>query len=59
MFLSLSCQPHKLGDNYVIPVMNREEIQNKLIEDLQDIAPKMSSTTTTTVERASKEFAWA
>ena len=39
--------------------MNREEIQNKLIEDLQDIAPKMSSTTTTTVERASKEFAWA
>ena len=31
--------------------MNREEIQNKLIEDLQDIAPKMSSTTTTTVER--------
>lgn len=49
----------QLGDNYVIPVMNREEIQNKLIEDLQDIAPKMSSTTTTTVERASKEFAWA
>ncbi|MDE8712569.1 RagB/SusD family nutrient uptake outer membrane protein, partial [Phocaeicola vulgatus] len=29
----------QLGDNYVIPVMNREEIQNKLIEDLQDIAP--------------------
>ena len=49
----------QLGDNYVIPVMNREEIQNKLIEDLQDIAPKMSSSTTTTVERASKEFAWA
>ena len=23
----------QLGDNYVIPVMNREEIQNKLIED--------------------------
>lgn len=49
----------QLGDNYVIPVAKREEIQNKLIEDLKAIAPKMSSSTSTTVERASKEFAWA
>lgn len=49
----------ELGNDYVIPVMNREEIQNKLIEDLQKIASKMSSSSSTTVERASREFAWA
>ena len=49
----------QLGNDYVIPVMDREEIQNKLIEDLQGIVPKMSSSATTTVERASREFAWA
>ncbi len=49
----------QLGDGFVIPVMDREEIQQQLIEDLQGIAEKMSSSSSTTVERASKEFAWA
>jgi hypothetical protein len=49
----------QLGDNFVIPVMDREEIQQKLIEDLRGIAPKMSSSVSTTVEHASKEFAWS
>lgn len=49
----------QLGDNYVIPVAKREDIQTQLIEDLKAIAPKMSSSTNTTVERASKEFAWS
>ncbi|MCD8165397.1 MAG: RagB/SusD family nutrient uptake outer membrane protein [Bacteroides sp.] len=46
-------------DSYVIPVAKREDIQNRLIEDLQGIAPKMSSSASTTVERASREFAWS
>lgn len=49
----------QLGDNYVIPVMDREEVQDNLIEDLKEIAPKMSSSSSTTVERPSREFAWA
>lgn len=49
----------QLGDGFVIPVVAREEIQQKLIEDLRTIAPKMSSSTSTTVERASKQFAWS
>lgn len=49
----------QLGDGYVIPVMDREEIQKKLIEDLKGIAPKMTSSAKTTVERASKEYAWS
>lgn len=49
----------QLGDGFVIPVTDREEIQRKLIEDLEGIAPKMSSSATTTVERASREFAWS
>lgn len=49
----------QLGDGFVIPVTDREEIQKNLIEDLQSIAPKMTSSASTTVERASKEFAWS
>jgi len=49
----------QLGDGFVIPIVDREEIQKKLIEDLESIAPKMTSSTTTTVERASREFAWS
>ena len=45
------------NQDYVIPVTDREEIQNQLIEDLKSIAPKMSSSTVTTVERCSQEFA--
>ncbi len=49
----------QLGDGFVIPVTDRTEIQQQLIEDLQGIAGKMSSSSSTTVERASKEFAWS
>ncbi len=47
------------GTDFVIPILDREEIQTKLIEDLKGIAPYMSSTSNTTVERCSKEFAHA
>ena len=40
-----------------IPVVDREEIQNTLIADLQKAAVGMSSTASVTVERCSKEFA--
>lgn len=46
-------------EEYVIPVAKREDIQNKLIEELKAIAPKMRSSSSTTIERASKEFAWS
>lgn len=49
----------QLGDGYVIPIVEREEVQKTLIEDLQNIAERMTSSATTTVERASKEFAWS
>lgn len=49
----------QLGDNYVIPIATRQEIQDKLIADLKEAAPTMKSSATTTVERASKEFAWS
>lgn len=49
----------QLGDGYIIPVVKREDIQTQLIEDLKAIAPKMKSSANTTVERASKEFAWS
>ncbi len=47
------------GTDYVIPVADRETIQKAVIEDLEKIAPYMSSTNGTTVERCSKEFAQA
>ena len=46
-------------NNYVIPVTDREEIQKSLIADLLEIAPRMKSTTECTVERASREAAYA
>lgn len=49
----------ELGNDYVIPVAKREDIQNALIEDLKAIAPKMKSSEKVTVERASKEYAWS
>ena len=45
--------------DYVIPVTDREEIQKQLIADLLEIAPRMKSTTECTVERASREAAYA
>ena len=47
------------GTDFVIPIADREEVQKAVIEDLQKIAPYMSSTNSTTVERCSKEFAHA
>lgn len=49
----------QLGGDYVIPIMNRKEIQDNLINDLKAIAPKMSSSASVTVERTSQEFAYA
>lgn len=46
------------GTDYVIPVADRQDIQDSLIADLRGIAPYMQSSTSTTVERCSKEFAW-
>jgi len=45
-------------ENLTYPVTNRETIQDFLISDLESIAPYMSSTSSVTVERCSKEFAW-
>ncbi len=47
------------GTDFVIPVAEREAIQDSIIADLKAIAPYMSSTSSTTVERCSKEFAQA
>ena len=47
------------GTDFVIPIADREDVQKAIIEDLQKIAPYMSSTNSTTVERCSKEFAHA
>lgn len=49
----------KLGTGFVIPVFDREEIQKAIIDDLKGISPYMSSTSSVTVERCSKEFAQA
>lgn len=45
--------------NEVIPVFDRQVIQDSLLADLKDISKYMVSTTSTTVERCSKEFAQA
>ena len=47
------------GATVMLPITDREEIQKAIIADLQKAAPGMSSTTSTTVERCSKEFAHA
>ena len=47
------------GTDFIIPIKDREEIQKTLIEDLQQASLYMSSTSSTTVERCSKEFAQA
>ncbi len=49
----------QLVEGFVIPVTDREEIQKNLINDLKSIAPKMTTSASTTVERPSKEFAWS
>ena len=41
------------------PVMSRSAVQDSIIKDLQEIAPYMVSSKTSTVERCSREFAHA
>ena len=48
-----------LRDDYVFPIVDREEIQKALIADLQKASPFMQSTSSVTVEHCSKEFAQA
>lgn len=45
------------GTDFVVPVADRQVIQDSLIADLRSIAPYMSSTNSVTVEHCSKEFA--
>lgn len=47
------------GADYIPPVLDRQTIQDMLIQDLASIAPHMSSTKSVTVERCSREFAHA
>lgn len=47
------------GADYIPPVVDRLVIQATLIQDLQSIAPYMSSSKSVTVERCSREFAHA
>ena len=48
------------ADNLVFPIVDRDEIQRLLIEDLKSAAENMkSSKDMKTVERPTKEFAWA
>ena len=47
------------GADVMLPVTDREEIQQTIIADLKKAAEGMSSTASTTVERCSKEFAQA
>ena len=46
-------------DEYITPIVDREEVQKQLIADLQEIAPRMKSTDECTIERASREAAYA
>ena len=50
--------PTKEGD-FVPPVVDRQVVQDSLINDLKKASLAMSSTNTVTVERCSKEFAQA
>ena len=47
------------GAKTMLPVTDREEVQKAIIADLQKASLGMSSSTSTTVERCSKEFAQA
>lgn len=49
--------PTEVRESFVIPVFDRQQIQDSIINDLKGIAPYMQATTSCTVERCSKEFA--
>ncbi|MFC0877213.1 RagB/SusD family nutrient uptake outer membrane protein [Saccharicrinis sp. FJH2] len=59
--IPFSLTPTSANDNFVMPVVDREEIHKQLIADLEAIAPYMSfaSDLDYGVERVSKEFCWS
>ncbi|MEA4885610.1 MAG: RagB/SusD family nutrient uptake outer membrane protein [Bacteroides graminisolvens] len=58
--IPFSLTPNFESDDFVMPVVDREEIHKALIEDLKSIAPYMSFARDLSdgVERVSKEFCW-
>ena len=57
--MPFSFTPASQRAEYILPVTDREAIQDTLIKDLKAIAPYMSNTKSVTVEHCSKEFAQA
>lgn len=54
-------EPASVIENYVMPIVSRDEVYKTLIEDLKSIAPymKFAANLSNGVERASKEFCWS
>ena len=54
-------EPASVVENYVMPIVSRDEVYKTLIEDLKSIAPymKFAANLSNDVERASKEFCWS
>lgn len=54
-------EPAFVVENYVMPIVSRDEVYKTLIEDLKSIAPymKFAADLSNGVERASKEFCWS
>lgn len=59
--IPFSLTPTTEGNNFVMPVVDREEAHKQLIADLEAIAPYMSFAAELDygVERVSKEFCWS
>lgn len=47
------------GNDFIVPLYDRQDVQDAIIKDLKEAAPYMSSTGSVTVEHCSKEFAQA
>ena len=54
-------EPAFVVENYVMPIVSRDEVYKTLIKDLKSIAPymKFAADLSNGVERASKEFCWS
>ena len=54
-------EPASVVENYVMPIVSRDEVYKTLIKDLKSIAPymKFAANLSNGVERASKEFCWS
>ncbi len=54
-------EPASVVENYVMPIVSRDEVYKTLIEDLKSIASymKFAANLSNGVERASKEFCWS